>query len=177
MRDSGGSPRGFTASGARWLWLSLAAVAADRFTKHLIETRTKNSFNYSLISDVVTLVHSRNPGIAFGMFSDSPPEWLKVVLIAGAFAVILLLVWLLASNRVSGAPARAGIALIIGGAAGNTYDRLVSGAVTDFFYVRIGPYHWPAFNVADSVIFIGAALILIQMFFAGRHTHATHSTP
>jgi len=165
------------ASGARWLWLSLAAVAADRFTKRLIETRTTDSFSYSVISDVVTLVHSRNPGIAFGMFSDSPPQWLKLLLIIGAFAVILLLSWLLATNHVSGAPARAGIALIIGGAAGNTFDRLAYGAVTDFFYVRIGSYHWPAFNVADSVIFIGAALILLQMFFADRQSRPARSAP
>jgi signal peptidase II len=169
MRDASGSP---PYGGSRWLWLSLAAVAADRFTKHLIETRTTDSFNYSVISDVVTLVHSRNPGIAFGMFSDSPPHWLKVLLIVGAFAVILFLAALLVANRVSGAPARAGLALIIGGAAGNTYDRLVQGSVTDFFYVRLGSYHWPAFNVADSVIFIGAALILIQLFFADRHSRS-----
>ncbi|MGO9643029.1 MAG: signal peptidase II [Candidatus Acidiferrales bacterium] len=163
------------ANGARWLWLSLAAVVADRVTKHLIETRTTESFNYSLISNVVTLVHSRNPGIAFGVFSDSPPHWLKVLLVAGAFAVILLLVWLLAANRVSGVPARAGIALIIGGAAGNTYDRLVHGSVTDFFYVRLGAYHYPAFNVADSVIAIGAALILVELFLAERRARSAHS--
>jgi signal peptidase II len=162
-------------NGARWLWLSLAAVVADRVTKHLIETRTSESFNYSLISNVVTLVHSRNPGIAFGVFSDSPPHWLKVLLVAGAFAVILLLVWLLAANRVSGAAARAGIALIIGGAAGNTYDRLAHGSVTDFFYVRLGAYHYPAFNVADSVIAIGAALILFELFFAERRARSAHS--
>ncbi len=106
------------------------------------------------------------------MFSDAPPQWLKVLLIAGAFAVILFLAALLVTNRVSGALARAGIALIIGGAAGNTYDRLAHGAVTDFFYVRLGPYHWPAFNVADSVIAIGAALILIQLFFADRKSRS-----
>ena len=133
MRDATGLPRASSASGTRWLWLALAAVAADRFTKHLIETRTTDSFNYSVISDVVTLVHSRNPGIAFGMFSDSPPQWLKVLLIVGAFAVILFLAALLVANRVSGAPAHAGLALIIGGAAGNTYDRLVHGFVTRFF--------------------------------------------
>jgi signal peptidase II len=109
------------------------------------------------------------------VFSDSPPHWLKVLLVAGAFAVILLLVWLLAANRVSGAAARAGIALIIGGAAGNTYDRLAHGSVTDFFYVRLGAYHYPAFNVADSVIAIGAALILFELFFAERRARSAHS--
>ena len=166
MRDAGG---------AHWLWLSVASIAADRFTKRLIETRTSDSFNYSVISDVVTLVHSRNPGIAFGMFSDSPPQWLKVFLVIGAFAVILLLSWLLAANRVSGAAARAGVALIIGGAAGNTYDRLAYGAVTDFIYVHYGWFQYPAFNVADSIIFIGAALILLQMFFADRHSRSAPS--
>jgi signal peptidase II len=63
----------------------------------------------------------------------------------------------------------AGLALLLGGAAGNVTDRIVRGAVTDFFEVWLASYHWPAFNVADSAITIGAALIILDVFFGAKH--------
>lgn len=155
-------------SGARWLWLSAATLAADRATKYLIEARTTDSFRLVIVPQVVTLVHSQNPGIAFGVLSDSPSRWLEIALVAGAAAVLALLVWLLVSGRAGGGLARAGVALMIGGAAGNVLDRLLHGVVTDFVEVRLGHYIWPAFNVADSALTVGAALILIELLFSGR---------
>ncbi|MGB6431228.1 MAG: signal peptidase II [Candidatus Acidiferrales bacterium] len=155
-------------SGARWLWLSAATLAADRATKYLIEARTTDSFRLVIVPQGVTLVHSQNPGIAFGVLSDSPSRWLEIALVAGAAAVLALLVWLLVSGRAGGGLARAGVALMIGGAAGNVLDRLLHGVVTDFVEVRLGHYIWPAFNVADSALTVGAALILIELLFSGR---------
>ncbi len=66
-------------------------------------------------------------------------------------------------------PAAAGLALLLGGATGNVTDRIVHGAVTDFLEVWLGAYRWPAFNVADSAITIGAALILLDVLFGARH--------
>jgi len=157
-------------SGARWLWLSAATLVADRATKYLIEARTSEAFRFVVVPQVVTIVHSQNPGIAFGVFSDSPSRWLEVALVSGAVAVLALLVWLLVSGRAGGGLARAGIALMIGGAAGNVLDRLLHGGVTDFVEVRLGHYLWPAFNVADSALTVGAALILIELLFSGRQT-------
>ncbi len=71
-------------------------------------------------------------------------------------------------------PLRA-LALLLGGATGNVTDRIVHGAVTDFFEVWLGSYHWPAFNVADSAITIGAALIIIDVLFFHKH-HASEVT-
>src|ERR1700691_5319237 len=156
-------------SGAPWLWLSAATLAADRATKYLIEARTTGAFRFVLVPQVVTIVHSQNPGIAFGVFSDSPSRWLEFALIAGAAAVLALLIWLLVSGRAGGNLARAGVALMIGGAAGNVLDRVLHGVVTDFVEVRLGHYLWPAFNVADSALTVGAALILIELLFSGRH--------
>jgi signal peptidase II len=155
-------------NGARWLWLSAATLAADRATKYLIEARTSESFRFVVVPQVVTIVHSQNPGIAFGVFSDSPSRWLEVALVAGAAAVLALLIWLLVSGRAGGTLARAGVALMAGGAAGNVLDRLMHGMVTDFVEVRLGHYIWPAFNVADSALSVGAALILIELLFSGR---------
>lgn len=157
-------------SGAPWLWLSAATLAADRATKYLIETRTSEAYRFVFIPRVVTIVHNQNPGIAFGVFSDSPARWIEVALVCGAAAVLALLVWLLVSGRAGGGLARAGVALMAGGAAGNVLDRLLHGGVTDFVEVRIGHYLWPAFNVADSALTVGAVLILIELLFTGRET-------
>ena len=153
--------------GARWLWLSLAVLAVDRATKFGIE-RTSPSFRHSIFSDIVVLVHSQNPGIAFSMFSDSRSPWLTPLLIASAVVVMVLLVWMIVAGRAGGALAQCGLALILGGAAGNALDRVIHGGVTDFLEVRLWTYIWPAFNVADSAITIGAVLVLFELLFAGR---------
>ena len=154
-------------SGARWLWLSLGALAADRATKFGIE-RTSPYYRQPVISDIVVLVHSQNPGIAFSMLSDSKAAWLAPVLIVSAVAVIGLLAWMLVTGRAGGTLAQCGLALILGGAAGNALDRIIHGSVTDFLEVRLWKYMWPAFNVADSAITVGALFVLYEIFFAER---------
>src|SRR5271169_4912847 len=164
-------------AGARWLWLSLGVLAADRATKFAIERYTTLSFRRPIISDIVVLVHTQNPGIAFGVFSDSNSHWLSPLLLASAAAMMILLVWLLLSGRAGGWLAQSGVALILGGAAGNALDRLIHGGVTDFVEVRLGTYYWPAFNVADSAISIGAALVLIELLFGERHSSEAAGDP
>jgi signal peptidase II len=155
--------------GARWLWLSFGVLAADRATKFAIEHYTSEFFRFPIFSDIVILVHNQNPGIAFGVFSNSSSPWLAPLLLVSSALVIALLVWLLATGRAGGSLAQAGLALILGGAAGNALDRLIHGGVTDFLEVRLGTYRWPAFNVADSAISIGAVLVLVELLFGGRH--------
>lgn len=157
-------------AGARWLWLSLAVIAADRATKFAIERHTSLFFRHPIIPNIVILVHNQNPGIAFGVLSESNSPWLTPLLLISSVVVIILLVWLLVTGRAGGSLAQCGIALILGGAAGNALDRLIHGGVTDFLEVHLGTYVWPAFNVADSAITIGAALVLIELLFGGRHT-------
>lgn len=155
-------------AGARWLWLSLAVVAADRATKFAIERYTSLFFRRPIIPNIVILVHNQNPGIAFGVMSESNSPWLTPLLLISSAVVIVLLIWLLVTGRAGGSLAQCGIALILGGAAGNALDRLIHGSVTDFLEVHLGTYVWPAFNVADSAITIGAALVLIELLFSGR---------
>ena len=159
-------------SGARWLWLSLAVLAADRATKFAIE-RTSPFFRKSVVSDIVVLIHSQNPGIAFSMFSGSRSPWLAPLLIAGSVVVMVLLVWMIVTGRAGGAIARCGLVLILGGAAGNALDRVMHGGVTDFLEVRLWTYIWPALNVADSAITIGAVLVLFELLFGARHQVAS----
>jgi len=154
---------------SRWLWLSFGVLAADRATKFAIEHYTSEFFRLPIVSDIVILVHNQNPGIAFGVFSNSSSRWLAPVLLVSSALVIALLVWLVVTGRAGGSLAQAGLALILGGAAGNALDRLIHGGVTDFLEVRLGTYRWPAFNVADSAISIGAVLVLVELLFGGRH--------
>ncbi|HWF12944.1 MAG TPA: signal peptidase II [Candidatus Acidoferrales bacterium] len=158
--------------GARWLWVSLAVLATDRATKFAIE-RTSPIFRHSVVSDIIVLVHSQNPGIAFSMFSESKSSWLAPLLIAVSVAVMALLVWMIVKDRVGGAIAQCGLALILGGAAGNALDRVIHGGVTDFLEVRLWTYIWPAFNLADSAITVGAGLVLFELLFGAQHHAAS----
>jgi signal peptidase II len=155
-------------SGARWLWLSLAVLASDRATKFAVERYTSPFFRHSIVSDIVVLVHSQNPGIAFGVLSNSGSPWLTPVLVFCSAAVIVLLVWMIVTGRAGGALVQCGLALILGGAAGNALDRVIHGGVTDFLEVRLWKYIWPAFNAADSAITIGAVLVLFELVFVER---------
>jgi signal peptidase II len=152
----------------RWLWLTLAVVLFDRATKAWFESQTTEGWRRELIHNFIYLVHSRNPGLAFGILSDSASIGTRIVLILGSIVIIAVLAWLLVTNQGGGATAIAGLALLLGGATGNVTDRILHGAVTDFFEVWFGTYRYPAFNVADSAIAIGAVLILIDILFGRR---------
>lgn len=148
----------------RWLWLTLGIVVLDRATKAWFETQTDEGWRHEVVRHFIYLVHSRNPGIAFSLLADSHSPWLRVFLIGGSLVVICVLAWLLVAGQ-GGATACAGLALLLGGATGNLTDRIIHGAVTDFFEVWLGSYRWPAFNVADSAITIGALLLILDLLF------------
>jgi len=153
----------------RWLWLTLAVVLLDRATKAWFEARTAEGWHHELIHNFIYLVHARNPGIAFGVLADSASMVTRVILIAGSLVVIGVLAWLLVAGKITSAMGNAGLALLLGGATGNVADRIFQGAVTDFFEVWLGSYHYPAFNVADSAITMGAVLILLDVLFGRKH--------
>lgn len=157
----------------RWLWLTLGIVLLDRATKAWFEARTVEGWRHELIHNFIYLVHARNPGIAFGVLADSASTFTRVILISGSLAVIAVLAWLLVTGKIASTMGNAGLALLLGGAAGNVSDRIFHGAVTDFFEVWFGSYHYPAFNVADSAITIGAILILLDVLF-GHKQEAPH---
>jgi len=122
-----------------------------------------------VIHHFIYLVRASNPGIAFSFFADSTSPWMRVILITGSLAVIAVLAWLLVAGHSGSRLTAAGLALLLGGATGNVTDRILHGAVTDFFEVWFGSYHYPAFNIADSAITIGAALIVLDVLFGPRH--------
>lgn len=161
------------APSARWLWLTLAILAADRATKYAVESLTAEGFRHVLIPGFAALVHSRNTGMAFGLFGDAGLQWVPVVLLFVSGGVVLLIAWILFAGLVNTALSGAGMSLLAGGAAGNLLDRLLHGAVTDFVELHAGSFYWPAFNLADSAITIGAALLLIELFRGDSHRAVT----
>src|SRR5207245_2204538 len=116
-----------------WLWLTLTVVLLDRATKAWFESQTAEGWHHELIHNFVYLVHSRNPGIAFGIMSDSASTGTRIALILGSIAIIAVLAWLLVTSQGGSVMAAAGLALLLGGATGNVTDRILQGAVTDFF--------------------------------------------
>jgi signal peptidase II len=143
-------------------------VLLDRATKAWFESQTPEGWRHEMIHNLVYLVHSRNPGIAFGVLADSASTVTCTILILGSAGIIVVLAWLLVASRSGGAMTAAGLALLLGGATGNVTDRILHGAVTDFFEVWLGTYRYPAFNVADSAIAIGAALIILDVLFGAK---------
>jgi len=150
-------------------FLTLGALAADQASKYAVEKYTNMDFNLTLIPGVLDLIHTSNPGVAFGLFADSQKPWLAPLLILFSAGVIMLLGWLLASGRAGGWLGQSGLALILGGAAGNVLDRLVRHSVTDFIDFHLGKYHWYTFNIADSAIVIGAGLVVLELLHDWRH--------
>jgi signal peptidase II len=152
----------------RWLWLTLAIVAADRAVKYAVERYTSEGFRRDLVPNIVVLVHNVNSGIAFGLLSASASRLISVLLMGSSAAVIVLLVWLLLAGWAGDTWCQAGLALIAGGAAGNLLDRLLHGGVTDFLELHAGSFIWPAFNVADAAITVGAFLVILDLL-RGQH--------
>lgn len=150
-----------------WGWLALIIVvvlAADQAAKHAIERYTPLDYFHVVIPGLLNLIQTHNPGVAFSMFANAHSPAVRFLLVLFSFGVIVFLFWLLAVERAGGRMGQVGMALIIGGAAGNVLDRLTRRGVTDFIDLHLGSHHWPTFNVADSAIVIGAILVLVELF-------------
>jgi signal peptidase II len=147
----------------RFLLLSLAVLVLDQWSKWLIELHLPQHAVQPLLPGLLNLTHVRNTGVAFGLFAAGSARrgsWPLVAL--GVAALALVLLFFLRTHRrhrrLLGA-----LALIVGGALGNLMDRLANGAVTDFLDLHLGSTHWPAFNVADSAITLGIALLALDV--------------
>lgn len=140
-----------------------AVLVLDRLTKWIIETRVSFLDTLRVIPGFFDIVHTENRGAAFSLFNDSPSEWRTLLLAAFALIAVAVVGWILwRAERLDGVTL-AGFTLILGGAMGNVFDRIVWGRVTDFLDFYVGGYHWPAFNVADSAIVIGSGLLLVEV--------------
>jgi signal peptidase II len=145
--------------------IALLVVALDRLTKWTIAHRLSLYDSVTVIPGFFRIIHIENRGAAFGLFADSSSEWKVALLILFSLIALLIVSALLwkTSRRLS--TTGVGLALILGGAIGNLWDRLVSGRVVDFLLLYVGQYQWPAFNLADSAIVIGAGLLVFEILF------------
>jgi signal peptidase II len=147
----------------RHLLIAIAVVVLDRVTKWAIVQTITLDDAINVIPGLFRLTHLENTGAAFSLFADSTSPFKTMLLIAfslGALAVVSFLLW---KERTIFNAGTLALSLILGGAVGNLWDRLVDGKVTDFLDFYIGIHHWPPFNVADSAIVVGALLLLLRM--------------
>jgi signal peptidase II len=112
------------------------------------------------------ITHVENTGAAFGLFADSPSQWKIALLVMFSVLALVIVSALLWRNSHVMTMTGVGLSLILGGALGNLWDRLMHGRVVDFLVFYIGQYQWPAFNAADSAIVIGAGLLVFEILFA-----------
>ncbi|HXC94667.1 MAG TPA: signal peptidase II [Edaphobacter sp.] len=147
------------------LGISALVVILDRITKHIVAQQLPNGQARTIIPGFFRITDVHNTGAAFSMFAENAsPATVRNILIAfSVIAVIILFGMLWRVGRYISVTSVA-LALILGGAFGNLYDRIRLHYVIDFLEVHIVHYHWPDFNVADSCIVIGACLLLVEIF-------------
>jgi signal peptidase II len=156
----------------RWFALALLVVLADQATKALVLSHFALGERLEL-APFFSLVLVYNKGAAFSFLSDAA-GWQKPLLVAfalGAAAIVSVLI----ARRPGERLLCTGLALILGGALGNVVDRLRFGQVVDFLDLHAGAYHWPAFNVADSGITVGALLLILEGFVYRERRAGTSS--
>ncbi|HEY7305799.1 MAG TPA: signal peptidase II [Bryobacteraceae bacterium] len=159
------------------LLIALTVIVADRMTKLAIQGSLNFFDNIPVIPGWLRIVHTENPGAAFGVLADGNP-WLRSGILIGVSGLVLVFVASALFGRRStftGATARFALSLVLGGALGNLYDRIVHGTVTDFIEVYHGSWAFPAFNVADSAITVGAILLLIDLLRPHRRAIPQHT--
>jgi len=155
------------------IWLPIVVVVVDQITKALVRARLPVYTSVTVVPGFVDFTHVPNTGAAFGLLSasDFPFKTALIAIIAtGAMVSVGLYAAKLAHHQLF---ARTGLALIIGGAAGNLIDRITVGSVVDFVDVYWRTHHFWAFNVADSAISIGVSIMILDMLGVGGH--ASHS--
>jgi signal peptidase II len=146
--------------------IAFAIVVADQFTKWLVDTRLALHESINIIPGLFRLTHVQNEGAAFGIFSDHPSEWKLGMLIFFSLFALVVVSTLLWRNSHSINSTGIALSLILGGAIGNLWDRMVAGHVTDFLDLHFRGYHWPAFNIADSAIVVGALMLMAEIVFS-----------
>lgn len=146
--------------------ISVGVIVLDRLTKLWVERAIPLHDSIRIVPGFFSFTHIENRGAAFGIFNDSPAPWKIGMLVAFSLIALIVVSRLLWKNSHAASATGVGLALILGGAIGNLWDRLAAGHVTDFLLFYLGRYEWPAFNVADSSIVVGAGLLVLEILFA-----------
>lgn len=154
-------PKLFSETGLRFLWISALVVALDLWSKYEIIGNMALSESIQILP-FFNLTYVRNYGAAFSFLHDAS-GWQRWFFTAIAITVSAVILWWLKQSDKQQKLLPVAFCFILGGALGNVYDRLIHGFVIDFLDFYVGEWSWPAFNIADSAIFIGAALLIWDM--------------
>jgi len=160
----------------KWLWLSVIIVALDQLTKYIAEAELILHKSLAIFPSLnFTLMYNR--GAAFSFLSDAG-GWQRILFVSLSTGVsIFLFIWLKQitkdEHQKHNQLIQIAIAFILGGAVGNLIDRALTGEVVDFIQVYYSSYYFPTFNIADSAITVGAALLILDMFLESRRKHTT----
>jgi len=150
--------------------LAVAAFAADQITKHIVLAKLPLYRSHPVIEGFFHFTHVRNKGAAFGFLSWAGESWRIPFFVIVSIAAVSLIVMFFRSTPAHRRVEIAGLGLLLGGALGNLYDRVMYGHVVDFLDVFITwggrRLHWPTFNIADAAITVGVALMILYMFFS-----------
>jgi signal peptidase II len=155
------------------IWLPILIVIVDQITKAMVRSAVPLHTSVTIVPGLVDFTHVRNTGAAFGILNlaDFPFKSLVIAFVATAALVgVGIYAMSLAHHQLA---ARIGLALIIGGAAGNLIDRVLFGSVVDFVDVYWRTYHFWAFNVADSAITVGVGIMILDMLGVGTNVSKT----
>jgi len=138
-------------------------ILSDQLSKAWILATLKIHEGFAVFDGFFNIVHVRNPGAAFGFLASASPLFRSFFFLAVTVAAVLLILHYLRRTAIQDQTLVFSLALILGGAVGNLIDRVRFGEVVDFLDVYIGAHHWPAFNVADSAITVGAILLALLL--------------
>jgi signal peptidase II len=146
--------------------IAAIVLLLDRLAKRAVANGIPLHDSVTIIPSFFHLTHVQNTGAAFGLFAESAAQWKVGALVSFSVIALIIVSALLWKNSHAISTTTIGLSLILGGATGNLWDRMMTGHVVDFLDFNIGSYHWPAFNVADSAIVIGAVLLVSEIVFA-----------
>jgi signal peptidase II len=150
---------------SRVLYAAVAGAVffGDQLTKRMVEDSIPEHAVIPIFPSFLNLTHVKNPGAAFGLFAGSPAPWKTFLLVAISVAVLAIVIRIVLKSPTLDWPSGVGLALIVGGAISNLLDRVRDGRVVDFLDVFVGHYHWPAFNLADTAIVVGAGFVILHL--------------
>lgn len=142
----------------------VAVVLLDLITKAYIDSHMSLHESVVFIGGFLNITYVRNPGAAFSFLASASPVFRSVFFLAVTVLAIILVLYYIAKSKTEEPFMIFALSLILSGALGNFIDRVRLGEVIDFIDVHLGDYHWPAFNVADSAITVGAFIMLLALF-------------
>ncbi len=151
----------------------LSIVLADQLTKLYINATLPLHDSFVVVQGFLNITHVRNPGAAFGFLAQASPLFRSTFFTGVGLLAIVLIVYYVVKSGAGEQRLVFALSLILSGALGNLIDRLRFGEVIDFIDVYVSTYHWPAFNVADSAVSIGALLMILEVWQRERQHKST----